>query len=79
MEKIKQKIIDSFDDVKKANQEFTQIQLTISTIIYPSEAKDPNELLLTLGMRMQDEIDNKIKDDIKDSTNNDTKLEVVNA
>lgn len=58
MDKIKNKIKDSFELVIQENKGLSAFQLAISTITYPSEAPDTKELLLTLGNRMKTEIKN---------------------
>ena len=57
MEKVKIKMIDSFNLVIEENKELSAFHLAISTITYPSEASATKELLITLGEHMKKEID----------------------
>lgn len=62
-DKLRNKLMVSFEDVKKENKEVDFFQLAISTITYPSEAKNAKELLSTLGLRIKNEIE-EIKEPI---------------
>jgi DNA-binding response OmpR family regulator len=69
-DKVKNKLLNSLENVKKINKELMPFHLNISTIIYPSEEKEPKELLLSLGTRMQEEIEEKKKVKIEDASTN---------
>lgn len=57
MDIIKKKLMDCFDGVKNANDEFSGFNLAISSTVFPSEVTDPILLLTLLGKRMQKEIE----------------------
>lgn len=62
-EKIQKKMMDSFDKLKAQNKEIDAFHLAISSVTYPSEQEDAKELLLTLGTRMNQEIEEVNKTD----------------
>ena len=78
-DKIESKLKDSLEKVKKVYKELAPFQMKIATIIYPTEVEKPKELLITLGVRMQDEIDKKEKVITMDSSDNDKLPEAANA
>jgi|GEM_PF-1214290 len=65
IDKVKNKMIDSFNNMKNENKIMSSFHLAISTISYPTETSEAKELLLTLGLRMK-----KLIDDMKNDLMN---------
>jgi PleD family two-component response regulator len=57
VDKVKKKIMNSFEEVKLEHTELDAYHLAISSITYPSESNDAKALLYLLGLRMKKRID----------------------